>query len=74
LARLAIQPEYRGETWEIEPRELDSSAGARITITVETAPGNSRQQRVRVQADYPRDPPSRARCSKQIELGKGGAG
>jgi type II secretory pathway component PulK len=66
LARLSAEPNYAGEIWEIPPRDLDSSDGARVAITVARAPGDGRNRHVRVQADYPLDAPRRARHSKQI--------
>jgi type II secretory pathway pseudopilin PulG len=66
LARLAAEPGYTGETWEIPPRDLDSVDGAQVAITVARAPGDGRKRDVRVHADYPLDAPRRARHSKQV--------
>ena len=67
-ARLAADPGYKGETWEVSARDLDATDDALVTITVEPAhDGKGRQ--VRVQADYPRDPTRRARHSRVIEMG-----
>jgi type II secretory pathway pseudopilin PulG len=66
LAHLDADPAYKGETWPIAARELDSADGALVTIAVGPAPGDPNRKVVRVQADYPRDPPRRARCTRSI--------
>ncbi len=66
LARLAADPAYAGETWDISARELDSADAALVTITVGPAPGDPKQRLIRAQADYPRDPPHRARYTKSL--------
>jgi type II secretory pathway pseudopilin PulG len=68
LARLDADPGYSGETWEIPARDLDSADGAAVAITVTPAPGDPKHRQIRVQADYPRNPPSRARSTKQIRV------
>jgi hypothetical protein len=68
LARLAADSGYAGETWEVSARDLDSTEGARIAIAVERVPDDRGRRKIRVQADYPRDPPRRARYSRQIVL------
>ena len=40
LARLAVDPAYTGETWDIPARELDSANAALVTITVGPAPAS----------------------------------
>jgi Tfp pilus assembly protein PilX len=69
LARLDADPAYSGETWEIAAPDLDSADGALVTITVGPAPGDPKRRVVRARADYPRDPPRRARCTRSLELG-----
>jgi hypothetical protein len=69
-ARLAADPGYKGETWEVAARDLDSTDDALVSITVEPAHGSKGRQ-VRVQADYPRDPTRRARHSQIIEMESG---
>jgi Tfp pilus assembly protein PilX len=65
VARLAIDPGYTGETWEISARDLDSTEPGAVTIAVGQA-DEAKHRQIRVQADYPRDPPGRARRSVQI--------
>jgi hypothetical protein len=72
LARVAVEPGYPGETWEISARDLDSADTALVTIIVEPAPDDPKRPRIRAWADYPRDPPRRARHSKQIVIEKVG--
>jgi type II secretory pathway pseudopilin PulG len=80
LAGLAANRDYAGETWPITAVDLGllsqgnstggdhkvDQAAAVVTITVDRLPDNPVRRRVRVQADYPRDSPRRARHSKQI--------
>ncbi len=78
-ARLAADRGYTGETWPIAAAELGleeaseptgkvvniDGAGAVVTISVDRTAGASGRARVRVQADYPRDGPRRARHSEE---------
>jgi len=74
FARLADQPDYAGERWEVPAEALGlpsapdgAGPAAVVTIRVERAePGGARS--VRVQADYPPDPPRRARSSRDVVL------
>jgi hypothetical protein len=82
LARLEIDAGYRGETWSITARELVLSesapliepegknvpALAQVTIAVEPVPGdgNANRRRIRVTAEYPRDPTTRFRSTKHL--------
>ncbi|HZW32326.1 MAG TPA: hypothetical protein VFF52_16555 [Isosphaeraceae bacterium] len=71
LARLTADPGYKGETWEVPARDLDSADDALVAITVEPARGGAHGRTVRVQADYPRDPTRRARHSRVIDIEPG---
>jgi hypothetical protein len=83
LARLAENPGYAGETWQITASELglpESSeataglagdrAGALVTIRVDRDGEKKGRLRLRVQADYPRDGsrPSRLSQERIIDL------
>jgi hypothetical protein len=68
LARLDADPGYAGETWQVDARALDSSDAATVAIAVERPPGDPKSRTIRVQADYPRDPPHRARRSRQTTI------
>jgi hypothetical protein len=80
LARLTFDRNYTGETWPIaagelglperpataeSPGQVDRSA-AIVTIAVEPIVGEANRRRIRVQADYPPEPPRRSRHSKQM--------
>ena len=66
LARLATEPGYTGETWEISASDLGSADAALVAITVGRGADDGKSRQIRVQADFPRDPPRRARHSKRI--------
>jgi Tfp pilus assembly protein PilX len=68
LARLDVDPGYSGETWSIEARELGAADAATVAIAVERPAGDATTRTIRVRADFPRDPPRRARCSRQITI------
>jgi type II secretory pathway pseudopilin PulG len=79
-ARLDLDRDYTGETWALSTRDLglpeegrsdpaaENAAGAAavVSIAVERVPGDALRRQVRVQADYPRDAPRRARQSRQM--------
>lgn len=67
LARLEADPSYHGETWTIEPRDLGTQDGATVVIAVEKSP-TSNSRTLSVRADYPRDPPQRARRSRRVTI------
>ena len=79
VARLASSAGYAGETWALAPRDLgltEASGGepgraALVSIKVEKPPGAPARRLIKVQADFPPDPPHRARHSTQmlVELG-----
>jgi len=80
VARLAADANYPGEEWPILALDLSVPAGpapgrpaggsaqpaAMITITVDRVRENGNGRRIRVQADYPLDPPARSRHTKQM--------
>jgi hypothetical protein len=80
LARLTVDHNYSGETWPITAGELGlpettaptespwrtARSAAIVTIAVEPIAGEANRRRIRVQADYPVDPPRRSRYSKQL--------
>ncbi|WP_165073650.1 hypothetical protein [Paludisphaera rhizosphaerae] len=72
LAKLSSDPNYTGERWDVPAEALgaDSSGGksaAVVTIEVVGSPGENRKK-LKVQADYPPDPPRRVRSSREIML------
>ncbi len=64
LARLAAKPDYKGEIWEIAAETLGRPAVVTIKVDPPTSPGDGRV--VRVQADYPPDPPRRIRSTREV--------
>jgi hypothetical protein len=80
IARLTLDRTYTGETWSITARELGlpegtastgstaeaDRSGAIVSIAVEPIAGQANRRRIRVQADYPPDPPRRSRHTKQM--------
>jgi len=78
-ARLASSAGYAGETWALAPRDLglteagggEPKRAALVSIKVEKPPGAPERRLIKVQADFPPDPPHRARHSAQmlVELG-----
>jgi hypothetical protein len=79
VARLSADASYTGEEWPVLALDLSLPGGsthgpegaaappaARVMITVDRAPDDANRRRVRVQADYPLDPPERARHTKEV--------
>ncbi|MDZ7617512.1 MAG: hypothetical protein U1E05_10935 [Patescibacteria group bacterium] len=67
-ARLATEAEFTGETWHIEPEQLDGRNGAVVQIAVTPQAEPSAWRTVSVQADYPADSPARVRHSRVVRL------
>ena len=65
-ARLAVRPEYRGETWRIPAAELDGSHDAVVEIQVEPVADNPQLGRITVRTHYPAQAEPRAGDSKQV--------
>lgn len=67
FARLGADPAYQGERWEVPAASLGlapaEEPAAIVEIRVEAAPAGGRS--IHVQADYPPDPPRRARSSRE---------
>jgi hypothetical protein len=82
LARLSFDREYAGEAWSLSAADLglpeqppakgatrksDRSAAV-VRISVERVPGGATRRRLRVQAEYTRDPPARLRHSRSLTI------
>ncbi len=67
-ARLAADPEYRGESWAIGPELLGSRHAGTVSISIETIAGQPKRRAVRVVADYPNQLPNQMRCSRETVL------
>jgi Tfp pilus assembly protein PilX len=55
LARLAEQPDYTGETWQIDGPQLPNDSPGVVVIRVETTAGEAAARRIVVEARYPHD-------------------
>jgi type II secretory pathway pseudopilin PulG len=67
-ARLAADPDYQGETWDLPTDRLGASHAAVVRIEVEEVPGQERRRAIRVRADYPKHPQHRAHRTKRITI------
>ncbi len=67
-ARLAADPSYAGETWNLPAATLGGAEPAVVAITIQPEPAAPDRRRVRVQADYPPDPPRRARRTRTTTI------
>lgn len=67
-ARLAADPAYRGETWNIPAEALGGQDRGVVRIEVETSPQQPGQRLIRVQADYPDDPVHRVRRTREVAV------
>jgi Tfp pilus assembly protein PilX len=55
LARLAEQPDYTGETWQIDGQLLPNDSPGVVVIRVETSAGENAARRIVVEARYPHE-------------------
>jgi len=66
-ARLAANPGYQGETWNVPRAHLDGRHGGTVVIEVLRPDADQpRRRSVRIRADFPDDPDFRVRHSKQV--------
>jgi Tfp pilus assembly protein PilX len=63
--RLALEPDYAGETWTIEPASLGGRSAGTVVIRVEKAEADSDRRTVVVEAVYPAEGPHQARLTRQ---------
>jgi Tfp pilus assembly protein PilX len=73
LARFAADSTYTGETWSVSADDLGQSdkaseSAATVAIAIERVAADSDRRRVKVTADYPRDPPKRARHTREFMI------
>ncbi len=64
-ARLAADPDYKGETWNIAADAFDGNDDAAVKIDVAPVADRPDRRAVSVRADYPNDSHNRARQVKQ---------
>jgi hypothetical protein len=71
-ARLALDADYRGETWQLPSGELYAgdrpSEPASVDIEVQSADADGGEQVIRVRAAYPQELPRRVVYEKQIKI------
>lgn len=67
-ARLAIDPSYTGETWQVTSAALGRNSAAAVTIRVEPTAGAEQERHVIVEAEYPASEPHRVRRTREINL------
>jgi Tfp pilus assembly protein PilX len=67
-ARLAADPAYQGETWNLSADDLTQPDSAVVTIHVEPIASQPERRLVRVQADYPDHPHLRARQEREATI------
>lgn len=70
-ARLARDPSYAGETWDVPAADLGGAGAARVTIAVTAADGGPARRRVAVRAEFPRGATLRARSSRDETISLG---
>jgi Tfp pilus assembly protein PilX len=73
LARLSADSTYTGETWSVSAQDLGQSeqaseSAATVAIAVERVAADPGRRQVLVRADYPRDPPRRARHTREFMI------
>lgn len=67
-SRLALAPDYGGETWTIPAEDLGGRGPASVVIRVEPVADRPDRRRVVVQAEYPSGATLRARRGKEIVM------
>jgi hypothetical protein len=70
-ARLAADPGYKGETWDVAAGALGGAEPGVVRIAVEAVKDAPGRRRVRAEADYPGGTSRRARLSKELILDVG---
>ncbi len=66
--RLAREPDYAGETWNIEPAHLGGANAATVNIRVEKVEAETDRRTVVVEAVYPAEGPHQARLTREAIL------
>ncbi len=67
-ARLAADPGFRGETWNIPAERLGGRDAGVVRIEVLAVPDHADRRLVRARADYPTTGTRRARESREIAI------
>ena len=67
-SRLTLEPEYAGETWDVEPAQLGGAEAATVNIRVEQPDSGSRRRTIVVEAVYPVADPHHVRLTRQASV------
>lgn len=67
-AKLARDPKYAGETWEVSAADLGGRERGRVVIKVAGAKSAAKQRTVTVTAEFPADSPHRSRTTKTVTI------
>jgi hypothetical protein len=67
IARLAIDPQYQGETWSVLADQLDNTHAAEVRIRIAPNPG-ANTTRYEATAEFPAGAVRRAQITKSTEL------
>jgi hypothetical protein len=67
-ARLALSPEYTGESWKIDPAFLGGGDSAVVVIRVEKEEALSPRRKIFVEAVFPSEGPYPARLTRQASV------
>src|SRR5262245_15464153 len=68
VSRSAAEPDYRGETWRLEPDQLGGAAAATVVVRVEKDETNSRRHTIFIEAVYPEEGPHQARLTRETTV------
>ena len=68
VAKLAADPKYNGETWEIPAVEFAGFDNAAVLIALEAVPGKPDARIIRARADYPKTEQFRMRESRTLTI------
>jgi hypothetical protein len=65
VARLAREPDYRGEQWVVTPEQLEGAWRADVDIEVEPVPDGTDSMAVTVECRYPPHPELQVLCRRE---------
>ena len=66
--RLAREPTYAGETWQISAAELGGPDAAVVVIRLQNAEAAARQRTIVVEAVFPSEGPHQSRLTRQMPI------
>lgn len=73
IGRLAADPAYKGETWNLTAADLDrpqvtKNADPAASVTIKVEPTGAIRGQIIVVADFPPNPPDRVRRTKRLHV------